>query len=223
MEYKLEKNVIDIRNNNLIGYGKKGNVYKFKRNALKIFPKGNIPNDVIDLNTCSRLCDISTDCILLPRKIVYYKNNTYSGYALKLINKSIRKKNISSVDTDDFINNIKQIEEDSILLSKKGILLDGIVPNNVIISDKIYITDPSNYSFIGKEYVDGLIELNSYQLHLLFTKMIILSLKRTDVTSVQLKEMKNTLLSKDTKLPISIFFSELLNGERNIKTYVKRL
>lgn len=219
MKYRFGNKNIDINNRNLIGYGTNGNVYRIRKDAIKIFPKGNVPNDLIDLETCRRLCDISTNSILLPKKIVYYNDN-FSGYSLKLIKKT-HNKSILNMNNVELIDSIKLLEEDITLLSKKGVLLDGITPSNVIISDKLYLTDPSKYSFIDNEFCDGLYTLNSYQLHLLISKIILSSLKKNDISSSELKSFKNYLLNKDIDILSSEFFSDILSNENNIKTYVK--
>lgn len=219
MKYKLEKKEIDINNSNLIGYGKNGNVYKYKGNAIKVFPKGVVPEELLDSVTCSKLCDISTECILLPRKIVYYNSN-FSGYSLKLVKKN-KTFNISRIEKNNFIEYIKYLEDDIRLLSNKGLLLDGITPDNVIISDKIYITDPSRYVFLGNKNNYALEKLNNFQLHLLLSKLIVSSLKKSDLTSSELKKFRELLLSKEDEIKSSVFFDKLVGNNKDIKTYVK--
>ena len=97
MDYSLEKRSINLDKANIIGYGKNGNVYKYKNVALKIFPNGEIPQGLMDSNTCHDLCNITTCSILLPKNIIFYKNKLFSGYSLKAINSS-KTRSIAKMD-----------------------------------------------------------------------------------------------------------------------------
>ena len=223
MKYSLDNKVINLSKASIIGYGKNGNVYRYKNNAIKIFPNGKVPSGLIDSNTCKELCNITTTSILLPRGIVYYNENIFSGYSLR---PSINKNSISNIakmDKDIFVCNVELLEDDILTLSNKGVLLDGILPENVIVSDKLYLTDPSRYSFLGKEYCDGLYDMNSYQMHLLLTKLVLSSLKKSDVSPRELREFKRLLLSKNDKELSSSFFDNLIGDEKNIHSYVKKM
>lgn len=222
MEYSLENKKINLNKANIIGYGKTGNVYKYKNLALKIFPNGNIPYGLMDGETCHDLGNINTNSILLPKNIVYYKKKVFSGYSLKPLNDN-KNRNIAKMDKDIFVGNVELLEEDILTLSNKGVLLDGILPENVIFSDRIYLTDPSKYSFVDKRFSSGLYDLNNYQMHLLLTKLVLSSLKKSDITTKDLKRMKAILLSKNDKELSSYFFDNLIGNEKNIYTYVKKM
>ena len=222
MDYSLENKKINLDKANIIGYGKNGNVYKYKNLALKIFPNGNIPYGLMDVDTCHNLSNITTSSILLPKNLVFYKNKLFSGYSLKPIS-SARTRSIAKMDKKSFIDSVELLEEDVLLLSNKGVLLDGILPENVIISDKLYLTDPSKYSFVNKEFARGLYDLNTYQIHLLLTKLVLTSLKKNDITPKELRNLKNILLSKDENQLSSVFFNELIGEEKNIYNCVKKM
>ena len=219
MPYRIGSKEITFDNRNLVGYGKNGNVYKYRKDAIKVFPNGDVPSTLLDVDTCSKLCDISTNCILLPKNIVYYNNN-FSGYTLKLVKRG-NNKSIINMDKDDLVSNVKGIERDVELLSKKGVLLDGILPENVIISDKIYITDPSKYIIIDSDK-NSLSSFNSYQIHLLLSNLVLSSLKKTDIKPNELRKLKRLLLSKKENLKSSDFFNYLIDKDNNIKEYVKK-
>lgn len=222
MDYSLENKRINLDKASIIGYGKNGNVYKYKNLALKIFPNGVVPNGLIDGDTCHDLSNITTNSILLPKNLVFYKNKLFSGYSLKPIS-CARNRSIAKMDKKSFIDNVELIEDDVLLLSNKGVLLDGILPENVIISDRLYLTDPSKYTFLDKDLCSGLYDLNNYQIHLLLSKLVLSSLKKNDITPKELKKLKGILLSKDQRQLSSEFFDELIGEEKNIYNCVKKM
>lgn len=216
----LENKNIDINKASLIGHGKNGNVYKFKNNAIKILSS----NDALLVNAtiCRKLSNINTEAILLPRKLIYY-NNKFSGYTLKLIRNNKPSLNICHLEKNTFIDSVKVLERDNVILSRKGVLLDGILPENVMITDKIYITDPSKYSFINEEFCEGLNRLNSYQIHLLLTKLILSSLKKENVSTNSLKKIRTILQDKDDNMLSSTFFNEIISDNKDIYDSCKRM
>ena len=71
MNYKLERKDITLNGKQkIIGHGYTGNVYQYGNYALKIFDK---VDDVLDEETARYLSTIRTSRILLPKKLIYYK------------------------------------------------------------------------------------------------------------------------------------------------------
>lgn len=218
MDYSIGNKKIDLNRANIIGFGKNGNVYKYKNMVLKIFPNGKVPDGLMDGNTCNSLSNISTYVILLPIDSVLFKNKSFSGYNLKPLNDN-KNRNIAKMEKSNLITCIEYIEDDVLTLSNNGVLLDGILPENVIVSDKIYLSDPSKYSFV--ESNNGLYDFNSYQVHLLLSKLVLSSLKKCDITPKELRDLKKVLLSKKENQLSSEFFDDLIANEKNIYSYVK--
>lgn len=221
MGYKLENKDIPINHFNLIGYGKNGNVYKYRKEAIKIFPNGEVPDGMLDEKSCDLLKKISTRAILLPRKTAHY-NDQFAGYSLKLVQKGNTSGNLTTMTKDFFLTSVSVLENDVELLSKNGVLLDGITPNNVLVSDQIYITDPSRYSFVLDCHVhpQKLLDLNQYQLYLLLCKMITSNLKKSGLSTSQLKMVRQILKEKDEDCSCSEFFDHLLEEDNSIKSFV---
>lgn len=219
MDYSIKNKKIDLNKANVIGFGKNGNVYKYENMVIKIFPKGKIPDGLIDGKVCRNLSNISTYVILLPLDSVLFKNKKFSGYNLKPLNNN-KTKNIAKMEKSDLITCIEYIEDDVLTLSNNGVLLDGILPENVIVSDKIYLSDPSKYSFV--ESNNGLYDFNSYQVHLLLSKLVLSGLKKCDITTTELKKLKEKLLEKKDNESSSEFFNNLIGDNNNIYSYVKK-
>lgn len=222
MGYKLENKDIRINNVNLIGYGTKGNVYKYRREAIKIFPNGDIPDGVIDKDSCEVLKKISTQAILLPRKTATY-NHQFAGYSLKLVQKNTHG-NIVTMRKGDLIDSVSTLENDISILSNNRVLLDGITPNNVLISDQIYITDPSRYTLVYDDRLNSarLLTFNQFQLYLLLCEMITSGLKKCGVPNSELKKMRHVLDQKDDDVLPSEYFDSLLDTHSTFKSYVKK-
>ena len=223
MGYKLENKNIRINKFNLIGYGKCGNVYKYRKEVIKIFPNGEIPEGVMDEESCNMLKKISTQAILLPRKTARY-NDRFSGYSLKLVHKSSATGNVITMDKKSFLDSVFTLEEDVDVLSSNGVLLDGITPSNVLITDQIYIIDPSRYSFVLNQRVhpDKLRDFNRYQVYLLLCEMITSGLKKNGISSSELRKIRSLLKDKDEDVSCYDFFDCLLEKNHTFKSFVKK-
>lgn len=223
MEYRLDNKKVRISNFNLIGYGRNGNVYKCRKDAIKVFSNKNLSDEIIDEETCKRLRDISTECILLPKKILYY-NDKFSGYSLKYLNNKSSINKIYNEDKEILIGNITSLENDIKLLSKRGVLLSGLTMNNTLVDDKIYITDPSSYAFLDDYNGKGLEKINDYQLYLLINSLVLMSIKRSDVENKSnLKELRYLLQSKSNSMSTSGFYDKLLKNNSSVRSFVKKM
>ena len=110
MGYRINKKEIDLNKLQKIAQGKRGYVYRLEKNALKVLENEEL-NECIDGDTAKYLSGLRTDKILLPKNLLFY-NNTFKGYTLKLVSQKPRSKNIISIPKNDFIRNVKELEED---------------------------------------------------------------------------------------------------------------
>lgn len=223
MGYKLDDKEVKIQKKKLtrLGNGNSGHTYKFQNMALKIF---DVPEESSEaLETIKYLKGISTDRILLPKQILYY-NDKYIGFSRKLLSKKGSGKRIITEPKEDFIADVELIENDNRILSRKKILLDGISPENTHFDGNLYLTDPTKYSQLMELFSTYELErLNKYQLHLLFTELIISDLKKNGFNNGQLSEVKELLCSKDENKSSSEFFKETFEQEETIKQFVKKM
>lgn len=221
MGYKLDDKAVKITEKQLtrLGSGNSGHTYKFQNVALKIFD--NPEKSPEALETAKYLKNISTDRILLPKQILYY-NNEYKGFARKLLpNKGLGKRIITE-PKEDFIRDVELIENDNRILSKKGILLDGICPNNTHFDGNLYLTDPTKYSHLFDLFSTYELErLNKYQLHLLFTELIVSDLRKNGFNNNQIAAVKELLCTRDESENSSEFFEEVFKQDDTIKQFVK--
>lgn len=223
MGYKLDDKEVKIQKKKLtrLGNGNSGHTYKFQNMALKIFDNPEESEEA--LKTIKYLKGISTDRILLPKQILYY-NNKYIGYSRKLLSKKGSSKRIITEPKEEFIRDVELIENDNRILSRKRILLDGISPDNTHFDGNLYLTDPTKYSLLTDLLSTYELErLNKYQLHLLFTEIIIFDLRKNGFSNAQIAEVKDLLCSKDENMNSSEFFKETFEEEETIKQLVKKM
>lgn len=222
MGYKLDNKNVKITKKRLVRLGNNtnGHTYKFQDMALKMFDHPETNQELLE--AAKYLKNIPTDRILLPKQILYY-NNEYSGYTRKLIPKKGLGKRIITQPVQEFIRDVELIENDAELLSGKSILLDGISPHNTHFNGNLYLTDPTKYSILDLYSTYELEKLNKYQLHLLFTELIILDLKRCGYNNSQIAEIKELLYSKEDSKDSSEFFEDLFEDKETIKQFVKKM
>ena len=222
MGYRIDNKDIEITGKRItkIANGATGDVYKYKNTALKIFKEGKeVP---LDVETANYLTTISTNRILLPRKLLFY-NNAFRGYTYKLIPKKGTGKRMIMLPKDEFIGNIVVLERDIETLSNKRVLLNGVDPQNSIFNGNLYLADPSKYSVLDLYSGKDLEVLNKYQLHLLLTSLIIGELKKINCGSKVEREVKELMEIKDDLENSSDFFNYLLDDNDNVKQFVKRM
>ena len=222
MNYKLERKDITLNGKQkIIGHGYTGNVYQYGNYALKIFDK---VDDVLDKETARYLSTIRTSRILLPKKLIYYKDK-FKGYSMKLISNKPNSKSIINLPKDKLLEDIELLEDDVTTLSSKRVLLNGMNLNNIIFNGNLYITDPSRYSLLELSDLDkifNLDDLNQFQLYLLLNNIIIQELNKIQKQS-GVSELKELLDEKDSNISYSEYLSEIIGQNNNIKTLVKKL
>lgn len=221
MRYKLDNKDINITIKSLpkIATGKTGDVYKYKDSALKVFKDKTAP---IEESAAKYLTTISTDRILLPRKLLFYNNNL-KGYTLKQVDKRGSGKRIITLPKDELVSEVSINERDAETLSRKSVLLNGVSPENTIFNGELYLTDPSQYSILELFSTEELERLNKFQLHLLITELITSELRKSNFTKSEIAKAKELLNTRDESEDSSEFFKDIIPDNDSIKQFVKRL
>ncbi len=222
MGYKLDNKDIQLTTKSLhkISTGKTGNIYKFKDSALKVFKDDTT---TIEEETAKYLTSISTDRILLPRKLLFY-NKKLKGFTLKSPEEKGSSKRIITLPKNELVNEISISERDIETLSRRSVLLNGVSPENSIFNGELYLTDPSEYSILELFSTEELERLNKYQLHLLITELITQELRKSKFTKAEVSKVKEILSSKDDYENSSDFFKNIIsNNDDSIKQFVKSI
>ena len=222
MGYKLDDKDIKLTGKQWtkIGTGAKGDVYKYRNMALKVFKEDR--DTPIDVYTAEYLTNISTDRVLLPINLLFY-NNAFRGYTYKLVSKKGTGNRMIMLPKDDLIQDIRVLEKDVERLSNKQVLLSGIEPINTIFNGNLFITDPTEYRVLEGCDTKELEKLNKYQLHLLLVSLITLELRKNGFNSKIETEVKEILDMRDECEDSSEFFVDIIGNNDSIKQFVKRI
>ena len=221
MGYKLDDKDVKLTGKQWtkIGTGAKGDVYKYRNMALKVFKEDR--DTPIDVYTAEYLSNISTDRILLPQNLLFY-NNAFKGYTYKLVSKKGTGQRMIMLPKQELIQDIRILEEDIKTLSNKSVLLNGISPENSIFNGELYLVDPTEYRVLEDCSTKELEELNKFQLHLLLTTLISLELRKNNFTSKTERNAKELFGMKEIGENSSRFFSDIIGNNESIKEFVKK-
>ena len=225
MGYTLNKKNVNVDKRIKISSDSLSDVYVINRGiALRVY-KSNIDKSlVLSEQDCDYLSGLRSDRILLPKKILY-KNNTYAGYSYRLLNNNMKKDKIIATDIDDFISDIEMLEEDIDFLSKKGVMLDGITPRNVVYSDGLYLTDVSQFKVVDVDEFNyrELRKLNDYQIQLLLESMITSELSKEKVMKSKISDLITLMEDRDDSIKQSKYYEKLFDYSDNIRQFVKKI
>lgn len=223
MGYRIENNHINLegKKSKKIATGKTGDVYKYGKEAVKIFDNDkSLPIDEESARELTRIS--STRRILLPRKLVFY-DDAFSGYTLKLVSRERAGRRMISQNISDIISNVEQLERDVEIVSARKVLLNGISPENVLNNGRLYLTDPSKYRLLDVKTTDRLLGINMYQLHVLITEIMTGELKICNFSEEEINALKEIMKKKELDQRTSEYLFEIAEDEENIKTLVRRL
>jgi hypothetical protein len=222
MGYKLDDKDIKLTGKQWtkIGTGAKGDVYKYRSMALKVFKEDR--DTPIDVDTAEYLTSISTDRILLPQNLLFY-NNSFKGYTYKLVSKRGSGQRMIMLPKEDLVQDIRVLEEDIETLSNKSVLLNGISPENSIFNGELYLVDPTEYRVLEECSTKELEELNKFQLHLLLTTLISLELRKNNFTSKTERNVKELFSMREVGENSSRFFNDIIGNNESIKEFVKKI
>ena len=142
----------ELSYSNLIGVGSEGRVFKYDREALKLFyqPTEN------KLNKLKVLSQLDIKDFVMPKKLVFDQYNNFSGFTMPLINLSndknleVRIKNLNTLK--EKIYYLKKQEELIKRAHENNLILIDLNPKNFIIdkNDNLIAIDTDNY--IVNEY-----------------------------------------------------------------------
>lgn len=222
MGYHIDNKEVDLsslRRLTFVPSDKAGDVYRYKNSVLRVFKEGEYP---IDKDTASYFTDVSTDRILLPRKLLFY-NNAFRGYTMKLVSQKGAGKKIITTPTKDFVGCIEALENDIKVLSQKKILLNGITPGYSLYNGELYLVNPAGYSILESVSTEKLEQLNEFQLHLLITELVAAELRRYGYLQPTIKNVKDLFGLRDVDQMSSSYVKEVIDGQGNIKEFVKKI
>lgn len=221
MGYRLENKPIDIsgiKKLTFVPSQKAGDVYRYRNYALRIFREDE---EVIDKETAKYLTGISTERIILPKKLLFY-NNAFKGYAMKLVSQRGASKKIITTPKDDFIDCIEILERDVETLSQKKVLLNGTSPGYTLYNGELYLVNPAKYSILDVDS-NNLERINKFQLHLLITELLSGELNKQNFSQSSIRHLKELMMLRDEDQNSSDYLYDLMGNQKDIKQFVKKI
>ena len=221
MGYRLENKPVDlsgIKKLTFVPSQKAGDVYRYRNYALRVFRDGE---KVIDEETAKYLTTISTDRIVLPKKLLFY-NNAFKGYTMKLVSQKGAGKKIITTPRDDFIDCVEVLEDDVEALSQKKVLLNDIAPGYTLYNGELYLVNPAKYSILDVDS-ENLERINKFQLHLLITELISGELNKNNFSQASIRNLKELMALRDEDQNTSDFLYDLMGDQKDIKQFVKKI
>lgn len=218
----LDGKKIDFAKNdyNYLNEGLEAEVYRYKNLALKFY-KEKSQKMVIDKELVEYLKTIDTKRYLLPTATITDDSACFLGYATLF---KQHYQTINNMAFDKFIDEVKFLEEDTLLLSEKGIDIEDLSYDNTIYNGSIYLIDPGSFKIsmenksLPRENLD---KLNTYIIEELLGNSLSKSLSKKKKTEM-LNSIKEMLKSSSYEL-ISDFLKEEASQSKNLKECPKRL
>ena len=222
MGYRLENKPIELNGKrpiHFIASGDGEDVYRYQKMILKVFHEGEVP---LDRGMASYLSGISTERILLPKKLLFY-NNSFRGYSMKLVPKKGSGKRIITTPKSELIMGIEILEDDVSRLSRRRVLLNGVSPDNSIYNGELYLTNPNRYTLLDVDEELELQKLNQFQIHLLITELIVSELHKSQYSQATINMVREIMNLRDNDQNSSSYLKDVMDGQENIKQMVKKI
>ena len=222
MGYRIENKPVDLSGLKKLNFApstKAGDTYRYRNSALRVFKDGEQP---MDQETAEYLTGISTERILLPRKLLFY-NNAFKGYTMKLVSQKGSGKKMMTTPKRDLIECIECLEKDVEVISQKQVLLNGTAPGYTLYNGELYLVNPANYSVLELGSSEELERLNRFQLHLLLTELITGEMRRTNYSQALISRVREILKLRDMEESSSSYLKEVMAGQETIKEFVKKI
>ena len=181
MSYYLGENRELVSQEEFIGDGEEGNVYKFKTEAVKIYYNNwqNSYHAYLSLEDVLRMSKMRSNHILLPRRIVYNENDEFCGYSTRYKRDPYKYSYDKQIDVIDnmlinsVISMIEKVYKDMYYLSSKGLVItDRDSIENYVFNGEFWLIDPGTYYFSDEDIKiveeENLKTLNSFFLDYCF-------------------------------------------------------
>lgn len=211
------------------GQGSEGSLYLIKDKLYKIYDSftlnegfGNkkiYHQSLLELNGMF-------EKFILPDALIFDENGTYCGYVTPLVgNKSKNKDGVTILDWDNFIGNLRDIENEIDLLSENRFLTVDVGYHNSIFSKEngnLYMIDPGRYHHQSYFTICDYKRKNKLILEDYFTRMLereILSFKL--VTSKKVKPLISMIKDEKNDISYSEYFESVKEKESSVHEFFK--
>ena len=135
-----------------IGSGIDGEIYKYQDKAIKLYNDQITVKMHLTKQEIERLSKINTKHIILPKELLLDTNNKVAGYVMNYVDLNT-KQNILLANKINLIKQLKELEQELILLGKKHFLLDDNNPENLFYNYNLYLFDSDSFMYEKYEEV----------------------------------------------------------------------
>ncbi len=152
---------LDLDKMKIIGEGKEGIVYKYNNECIKIFNSKRNNGELLDINEEKFIffTKLETNNIILPRKLLYNRQNQIEGYIMPYIESDFDLNNIRSKNINEIIEELNELKKDIDLLNKNDILINDLKYSHLLYNNGFYLIDSSLYS---KYQYDNVLNYDAY-------------------------------------------------------------
>lgn len=152
---------LDLDKMKIIGEGKEGIVYKYNNECIKIFNSKRNNGELLDINEEKFIffTKLETNNIILPRKLLYNRQNKIEGYIMPYIESDFNLSNIRSKNINEIIVELNELKKDIELLNENDILINDLKYSHLLYNAGFYLIDSSLYS---KYQYDNILNYDAY-------------------------------------------------------------
>lgn len=207
-----------------IGKGSEGQVYLYKKEALKLYHNPGFQGSSLSLKDALYLKELSTSNILLPNSILTDDKNKIIGYTTTYKEKSTDS--IHDLKKEELLSKLRQIKEELDYLSENGVLVNDWININFLYDGSIIFFDPGMYEIASpEEYTKKQIYAHNYQqLRYFILHELIVIEKYPKVYQCKMRESfyKSLLEEYDEKVYHTIieFLEEKMLSDETLSKYI---
>ncbi len=201
-----------------IGSGDEGEVFHYDDYALKVYHPDSYKMRLSE-DDCLKMKEIPTECVLLPRGLLYDTKHNFIGYYTDYIHSWVTC-DLLSLRMRDFIDRLDKVYGDLYILADHSVSVCDFHLFNFIYSNDFYFIDPGSYQIEEDRSKSLILSGNQEELKNFVVEDIFSTL------NYGMKYKKKRQLLKDHFEGIE-FLPDILAEEshenESVKTYVKRI
>lgn len=137
-----------IKQGQLLGGGKIGEVFKLNENAYKIFKSNELQ---VSQKSLEALVKIKNNSFVFPKEMIYDKEEKLIGYEMNFINGEKLTEVISGIEIEKLLAKLEELEIDTRELSKEGVVLTDAHQDNYFWNnkeEKIQVIDTDYFTVV---------------------------------------------------------------------------
>ncbi len=216
------------------GIGTEGQVYKIGDEIFKLYFYDKLDEGYGNKQQFHEyLKSLDAKQIALPKKLIYYADDSYAGYTAHYVDGDVNDNNgLTLLPSELFVENLRTLVEDIKHLSDEKVLMADVAPWNTIFDRKdklLFLIDPGRYqSHTFDKFPSFSYEKqNMFQFNLLIGILLDLDFKKYNPVDDEEKSKKviDYIVEEAKRYNGSYldFFDSILEKYENVHEYAKTL